>query len=409
MFETLTIIATTIYSQFTVCITDYITGSALNFLPESSDTTLQCLIDITLFHIFQSCLYSGLPHRKMFGTKTKQGNIPEYNDNGLLAWVITVALQVTWMNELTLEELRENFDLLPNYQKSLNIYGLLIALKHYFTALYYKNQVGVLNEPYFSGNPVKDFYKGVELHPRNSTGDIKLVINSRVGMTLWGNIVLFSMIANNSATSTVFISGMIQLIYITKFFIWESGYVRTTDITLDRCGYMLFWGCICYVPTVYTSPSVYHYYNPIEVSTFTRDISILLGTVFIFLNWDVDTQRTRIRDMMKRGKGVFGPPEVIEATYKTEDGEENKTWLVATGWWGMASNINYLFEILSALMWTTAGTLPRDTVCYLYVVFLTILLVHRTFRIEKKCREKYGEAWKKYRYFVPYKILPSIF
>lgn len=409
MFETLTIIATTIYSQFTVFITDYITGENFNFLPESSDTTLQCLIDITLFHIFQSCLYKSLPCKKMYGTKTKQGNIPEYNDNGLLAWFITVFLQVTWMNELTLEEIRENFDLLPNYQKSLNIYGLLIALKHYLTALYYKNHTGVLDEPYFSGNPVKDFYKGVELHPTNETGDIKLVINSRVGMMLWGNIVIFSMIANNSTTSTVFVSGMIQLIYITKFFIWENGYVRTTDITLDRCGYMLFWGCICYVPTVYTSPSVYHYYNPVEVSTFTRDITVLLGTVFIFLNWDVDTQRTRIRDLMKKGSGVFGPEEVIEATYKTEDGEENKTWLVATGWWGMASNINYLFEILSALMWSVAGTLPSDIICYLYVIFLTILLVHRTYRIEKKCREKYGSSWYKYRARVPYKILPGIF
>ena len=185
MFETLTIIVTAIYSQFTVYITDYITGENLNFLPESSDTTLQCLIDIFLFHVFQSGLYKGLPCKKMYGTKTEKGNIPEYNNNGLLAWFITLVIQVIWMKNFTVEELRENFDLLPNYQKSLNIYGLFIALKHYVTSLYYKNQTGVLNEPYFSGNHVKDFYKGVELHPRNQSGDIKLVINSRFGMMLW--------------------------------------------------------------------------------------------------------------------------------------------------------------------------------------------------------------------------------
>ena len=32
-----------------------------------------------------------------------------------------------------------------------------------------------------------------------------------------------------------------------KFFYWETGYFNTLDITLDRAGYYLCWGCLCWV------------------------------------------------------------------------------------------------------------------------------------------------------------------
>ena len=36
-------------------------------------------------------------------------------------------------------------------------------------------------------------------------------------------------------------------IYLLKFFYWETGYFNTLDITLDRAGYYLCWGCLCWV------------------------------------------------------------------------------------------------------------------------------------------------------------------
>ena len=49
------------------------------------------------------------------------------------------------------------------------------------------------------------------------------------------------------------------------------------------------------------------------------------------------------------------------------------------------------------------GVLP-----FLYVFFLGILLVHRTFRDEEKCSAKYGEGWKKYCKAVPYRFIPYL-
>ena len=36
-------------------------------------------------------------------------------------------------------------------------------------------------------------------------------------------------------------------IYLAKFFYWETGYFHTLDITMDRAGYYLCWGCLCWV------------------------------------------------------------------------------------------------------------------------------------------------------------------
>ena len=36
-------------------------------------------------------------------------------------------------------------------------------------------------------------------------------------------------------------------LYLLKFFYWETGYFNTLDITLDRAGYYLCWGCLTWV------------------------------------------------------------------------------------------------------------------------------------------------------------------
>lgn len=40
------------------------------------------------------------------------------------------------------------------------------------------------------------------------------------------------------------VSVILQLVYITKFFHWEMGYMNSMDIQHDRAGYYLCWGCL---------------------------------------------------------------------------------------------------------------------------------------------------------------------
>ena len=47
-----------------------------------------------------------------------------------------------------------------------------------------------------------------------------------------------------------------QLVYIAKFYWWETGYLRSLDIMHDRAGFYICWGCLVWVPSVYTSASL---------------------------------------------------------------------------------------------------------------------------------------------------------
>ena len=61
---------------------------------------------------------------------------------------------------------------------------------------------------------------------------------------------------------------------------------------------------------------------------------------------------------------------------------------------------------------TLAWTLPAGfghLLPYFYFVFLTILLVDRSGRDDRRCRAKYGADWDLYCKRVPYKILPYIY
>ena len=46
---------------------------------------------------------------------------------------------------------------------------------------------------------------------------------------------------------------------------------------------------------------------------------------------------------------------------------------------------------------------------YFYVVYFTVLLVHREMRDEEKCKRKYGEDWEEYTKRVPWRLLPGIY
>lgn len=41
-------------------------------------------------------------------------------------------------------------------------------------------------------------------------------------------------------------------IYLAKGFYWETGYFGTIDVTMDRAGYYLCWGSLCFVPVKHT-------------------------------------------------------------------------------------------------------------------------------------------------------------
>jgi 7-dehydrocholesterol reductase len=90
-----------------------------------------------------------------------------------------------------------------------------------------------------SGNVIIDFYWGMELYPRiGKHFDIKVFTNCRFGMMSWAVLAVTYCIKqyemNGRVADSMLVNTALMLIYVTKFFWWESGYWCTMDIAHDR-------------------------------------------------------------------------------------------------------------------------------------------------------------------------------
>lgn len=81
-----------------------------------------------------------------------------------------------------------------------------------------------------------------------------------------------------------------------------------------------------------------------------------------------------------------------------------------TGWWGLARHANYVGDlILSFAMCATCGSPFHHVLPWFYAVYMTVLLLHRCRRDEKRCQAKYGVKWDEYVKRVPWKLIPGLY
>ena len=78
--------------------------------------------------------------------------------------------------------------------------------------------------------------------------------------------------------------------------------------------------------------------------------------------------------------------------------------LLISGFWGIGRHMNYTGDLIMSL----AYCLPCGAQLggYFYSIYLTVLLTHRAYRDDTKCKEKYDKLWKEYCEAVPYVYLP---
>ena len=193
------------------------------------------------------------------------------------------------------------------------------------------------------------------------------------------------------------------------------GYMRSIDIIVDRAGYEIQWGCLVWVPAVYTFHSRFLVQNPSGLS-FSMALAIFaLSMAGVLLNYAAD----RERDVFRAAEGkclVWGEkPQYITAKYtivdrKTGKATQKTSLLLASGFWGMARHFQYFFELTAAYSWCfLANPFENGVLVMFYAVFLTALLVDRAKRDTEKCRLKYGKYYEEYCELVPYKIVPGVF
>ena len=159
---------------------------------------------------------------------------------------------------------------------------------------------------------------------------------------------------------------------------------------------------------MYTSPSLYLIAHPNCLGLPLAAAVFAIGATAIFLNYDADSQRERARSTNGECQIWGKKAEIIRTAFVTNEGEQKKSLLLVSGWWGVSRHFHYILELLAALCWSVPA-LFQSIVPYCYFFFLLILLSHRAVRDDKRCAEKYGRFWDQYCERVPYKILPVIF
>jgi 7-dehydrocholesterol reductase len=361
---------------------------------------------IVIFIVFQLALMRLLPGTTFEGPLTPKGNVPVYKENGPLAFLVTMltfcvaSFGLNWFSASIL------YDNLGALLGALNLLSLLVCVLLYLKGRFFPST----SDSGITDNIIFDYYWGTELYPQILGWNIKKFITCRFGMMSWG-LFLISYCAKQAElgalANSMMVSVGLQFLYLGKFYLWEKGYLRSLDIMHDRAGFYICWGCMVWVPCVYTSPSMYLVLHPIHLHGGLVALFSILGAAGILINYFADKQRLNTR--ASNGEcTIWGKqPVTLVAHYETDAGEKKQTLLLASGWWGIARHFHYIPELAGTFFWSVPALFDNFSP-YFYVSFLTILLLDRAFRDDLRCKKKYGISWQKYCDLVPYKVIPYI-
>lgn len=371
---------------------------------------------LLVFNLLALIFYAW-PGPTAYGPVTANGVRPAYTDNGIAHCVLsTVAFLAGSELGFGCWRLSIFFTHFAPLVGALNVFGLL------FCAFLYVKGMRFPSGP-DSGTSGRgmlfDYYWGCELYPRIWGVDVKKMVNCRFSMTFWQLAGISFTAASYEAHGTLdpglVLCALSQYLYLAKFYVWEIGYMRSIDIIVDRAGFYETWGCLCWVPAVYTLHTRCAVLTPSGLAWPPAIAIFTVGLVGVLLNFWADDQRQRFRE--KKGEcTVWGKqPVFIEAEYESFNAdkgviEKHHSLLLASGWWGAARHCQYLFELIAAYSWALlAGLGTHGALPLFYPIFLTILLIHRAHRDEQKCLAKYGKFYERYMELVPYKIVPFVY
>ncbi|XP_060048411.1 delta(14)-sterol reductase LBR isoform X2 [Erinaceus europaeus] len=353
-----------------------------------------------LLWFFLQALFSLLPIGKVVeGTPLSDGRRLKYRINGFYAFLLTAAVvgAATFWG-LELDHVYNHF--LP-LALAATAFSVVLSAYLYVRAL--KAPRHELS-PASSGNPIYDFFIGRELNPRIGAFDLKYFCELRPGLIGWVVINLVMLLAevkkhNWAAPSLAMILvNSFQLLYVVDALWNEEAVLTTMDIIHDGFGFMLAFGDLVWVPFIYSFQAFYLVSHPNQVSWPVAFLIVALKLSGYVIFRCANSQKNAFR------KNPSDPKLAHLKTIHTATGKN----LLVSGWWGFVRHPNYLGDLIMALAWSLpcgfSHVLP-----YFYVIYFTVLLIHREARDEHQCRKKYGAAWDKYCQRVPYRILPYVY
>ncbi|XP_072448896.1 7-dehydrocholesterol reductase [Chiloscyllium punctatum] len=344
------------------------------------------------------------------GACTPAGLINKYEVNGLQAWIITHVLWIANANYFHWFSPTILFDNWIPLLWCANILGYTVATFAMMKAYLFPTNA---NDRKFTGNFFYDYMMGIEFNPRiGAWFDFKLFFNGRPGIVAW-TLINLSFAAKQlelygHVTNSMILVNVLQAIYVLDFFWNEAWYLKTIDICHDHFGWYLGWGDCVWLPYLYTLQGLYLVYNPVQLSTPSAFGVLLLGLIGYYIFRMTNHQK----DLFRRTDGnckIWGKkPDYIECSYLSNDGKKHHSKLMISGFWGLARHFNYTGDLMGSLSYCLACGFSH-LLPYFYIIYMSILLVHRCIRDEHRCSSKYNKDWRHYTDAVAYRLIPRVF
>ncbi|KAI8323126.1 C-14 sterol reductase [Martensiomyces pterosporus] len=367
----------------------------------------QAIVYYTLWWLWLVALYFIAPGATVQGVVLRNGKRLDYRLNGLSSFLVTVgagllvytvygAAPYLWIADHYFQLAVASF--VFSTAQALFVYAYSFRLPSVETP---GSETVLLALAGNSGNPIYDFFIGRELNPRVGSLDLKCFNELRPGIMGWVLLnVSFALKQHEQfggVANSMWLAIVPQIGYCIDTLFFEDRVLTTMDITTDGFGWMLSFGDLTWVPAMYSLQARYLSFHPVThhpvYTLFVAVLGVLSFLVFRLSNNEKNAFRTNPKS-----------PAVSYLKYmKTESGSK----LLVSGWWGMARHINYTGDWMYGLAQCLATGFDTP-MTYFFSAYFLVLLLHRNYRDECKCRDKYKKDWDKYCQTVPYMFIPYI-
>jgi 7-dehydrocholesterol reductase len=122
--------------------------------------------------------------------------------------------------------------------------------------------------------------------------------------------------------------------------------MRSIDIIVDRAGFEIQWGCLVWVPCLYTLHARFCVQHPSGLSPAVAGTIFAVGLLGVLLNYLADLERQKFRECGGKMQVWGKAPVFIKASYTALDerGQPAKrtSLLLASGFWGVARHFHYV-------------------------------------------------------------------
>jgi delta14-sterol reductase len=186
--------------------------------------------------------------------------------------------------------------------------------------------------------------------------------------------------------------------FLVDYLLFEEVHLYTYDLVAERLGFKLCWGCLVFYPYFYAVGLWSVVERGVQAPTWVCVVAIATFSCGWVLSRGANLQKWLFKT--KPEAKLFG---LIEAR-TLDDGERR---ILASGFWGIARHLNYLGEVLMAsglalALWPASGP-------WSYPLYYMLLLIPRERDDDRRCAEKYGALWDRYRAAVPWRIVPRVY